>query len=743
MADLNKGKLLPANLSLDTKLALASNSKKIIQPDDTNNDDNSHPYSSIFNLPDTTGLRFHHKTNHAQPPALLPLSIPTNIPTSTLPSAQVCNSPPLSSASSTSSKYEASYFNDVTPLPSPLFPPEGDVFKAFNGRSPPNTTISRAPSLRGSSLRYGVDRSIPYKNIIHNKLNTSKSPPLRSGDDDDSDVLSDTTNLRNTCKRPKDARSVSEYVPVPSTTRTNYRSPERSPVKTPVLIPEDILNVAKQRSSGTLKLDDASSVEEEIEDELKQKAVPRSVSNGSPIAEKMQREQSATANEYKKFKDYNAQKGNFTKSDLKMPDLDEKSPLAPPTIKPEQIVPTLSTMASLEPPLPIDSPATHVGHPQRKDERNHLERFYHRHHPQRENEKETPERVFEAYDDEMHKSTWNEIKPLGTGAFSKVILGCPVDRKLKPEYQGRALDFKVAIKIVDIGNVEKHSRERMEGGLIREIEILKTIQHPSLIKMYAFNMDKRSALMVLPLCEGGDLFELISNHRKKIKVDLIKRIFGDVVRAISFLHENNVVHRDIKLESEFFFFFSLFWVFFFSFTANYLDVLLNVSVPEIFEIEDYAKYPKSLATVTDLGLCRKIDPEHPMLSTRCGSEDYVPPELLMGQEYDGRQTDSWAVGVLLYAMMEGRLPFDPPAHLSNKRGRGRIAHRIARVEWAWINFRDDESEEWKGGKRLVEGCLQRRDVRLLVKDIVQDDWIKAQVTDMEYPWPVEISSIFA
>lgn len=171
--------------------------------------------------------------------------------------------------------------------------------------------------------------------------------------------------------------------------------------------------------------------------------------------------------------------------------------------------------------------------------------------------------------------------------------------------------------------------------------------------------------------------------------------------------------------------------------------MLNVSVPEIFEIKDYSTYPKSLATVTDLGLSRKIDPENPMLSTRCGSEDYVPPELLMGQEYDGRQTDSWAVGVLLYAMMEGRLPFDPPAHLSNKRGRGRIAHRIARVEWSWINFRDDDSPEWKGGKRIVEGCLQRRDVRFLVKDIVNDDWIKSQVETMEFPWPVEISSIFA
>lgn len=67
--------------------------------------------------------------------------------------------------------------------------------------------------------------------------------------------------------------------------------------------------------------------------------------------------------------------------------------------------------------------------------------------------------------------------------------------------------------------------------------------------MYAFNIDSTSALMVLPHCEGGDLFEFVAKHRNKITVGLARRIFGDVARAVAFLHENNVVHRDIKLES--------------------------------------------------------------------------------------------------------------------------------------------------------------------------------------------------
>lgn len=69
--------------------------------------------------------------------------------------------------------------------------------------------------------------------------------------------------------------------------------------------------------------------------------------------------------------------------------------------------------------------------------------------------------------------------------------------------------------------------------------------------MYAFNMDSSSALMVLPHCAGGDLFDFVASQRSQISVGLARRIFGDVARAVKFLHQNNVVHRDIKLESKY------------------------------------------------------------------------------------------------------------------------------------------------------------------------------------------------
>ena len=105
----------------------------------------------------------------------------------------------------------------------------------------------------------------------------------------------------------------------------------------------------------------------------------------------------------------------------------------------------------------------------------------------------------------------------------------------------------------------------------------------------------------------------------------------------------------------------------------------------------------------------------------------------MGQEYDGRQTDAWALGVLLYALMEGRLPFDP---LPGARGdpaklRARTPHRIARCEWAWYKL-GNEDGEWdagkgmglEGGKICVEALLKRVSRRKTLDEVREMEWVK-------------------
>ncbi|KAK7202596.1 kinase-like domain-containing protein [Myxozyma melibiosi] len=364
--------------------------------------------------------------------------------------------------------------------------------------------------------------------------------------------------------------------------------------------------------------------------------------------------------------------------------------------------------------------------------------------------------VFEAYEHRsLRKLRWKEVRLLGKGSFSRVVLARLIlpstsssddddddndDRKTdrgdkskrKDKKESRLEQFRgkelVAVKIVELAGAGGASRERIESSLKREVDILQDLDHPCLIHLVAFNLDQTRALIVLPFCIGGDLFDLATSPEREtiLQPAVVRRLFAEVVSAVLYLHTHSIVHRDIKLE----------------------NVLLNVPQSSVL---DAISKDRSLTTLTDFGLSRHIDPEKPMLTTRCGSEDYAPPELIMGQPYDGRQTDAWALGVLLYALIEGRFPFDgPPAQVSpvtpgsrKSSARNRVKHRIARVEWSWIKLRRKTSEEttleaaaddkpaeeepeeiWKSAMQIVEKCLQRRESRSAVSDIASTEWVK-------------------
>jgi protein-serine/threonine kinase len=168
---------------------------------------------------------------------------------------------------------------------------------------------------------------------------------------------------------------------------------------------------------------------------------------------------------------------------------------------------------------------------------------------------------------------------------------------------------------------------------------------------------------------------------------------------------------------------------------TFSDVLLNIPVEVLSDVHNWQTLDRAVITLTDLGLSRSIPlpPESPMLETRCGSEDYAAPEILMGQPYDGRQTDAWALGVLLYSLIEGRLPFDP---LPGARGdpatlRARTPHRIARCEWAWVKY-GDEDGDWdaekgkglEGAMRCVDALLKRNTRRKPLADVREWPWVR-------------------
>ena len=94
----------------------------------------------------------------------------------------------------------------------------------------------------------------------------------------------------------------------------------------------------------------------------------------------------------------------------------------------------------------------------------------------------------------------------------------------------------------------------------------------------------------------------------------------------------------------------------------------------------------------------------------------------MGQPYDGRQTDAWSFGVMLYAIMEGRLPFDPPLNSIKLHRKSRAAHRVARVEYDWYRYKKECASEWLPGKEIVISLLKRKETRMKIEDLRMCSW---------------------
>lgn len=323
---------------------------------------------------------------------------------------------------------------------------------------------------------------------------------------------------------------------------------------------------------------------------------------------------------------------------------------------------------------------------------------------------------------------WRKIRQIGSGNFSNVFLYESLDQndqKLRqvsvkrvkyPEelIQGRSINQQLA----------KDLLSRLESSLTRELAILRSMNHPCIVKLLGINnpvfikskkplrdlMLKGKSLprcdMIMSYCAGGDLLMAATSCNGQLGIPLLQRLFSELVLAVKYLHDNNVIHRDLKLE----------------------NILLKFPLEAIIDMKDSPVYMKhNFIELGDFGLCKKIEPGE-LCTARCGSEDYVCPEILMGVPYDGRLSDTWALGVILYGLLEDRLPFDPPPNASARQRNRATSHRIARYDWKWFRLLNESLP----AKEIVEHTLTRKSERWTINEIIESEFVKPMASVLPF-----------
>ncbi|XP_041827836.1 MAP/microtubule affinity-regulating kinase 3a isoform X3 [Melanotaenia boesemani] len=203
-----------------------------------------------------------------------------------------------------------------------------------------------------------------------------------------------------------------------------------------------------------------------------------------------------------------------------------------------------------------------------------------------------------------HVGNYRLLKTIGKGNFAKVKLARHIPT-------GR----EVAIKIIDKTQLNPNSLQK----LFREVRIMKILNHPNIVKLFEVIETERTLYLVMEYASGGEVFDyLVAHGRMKEKEARAK--FRQIVSAVQYCHQKHIVHRDLKAEN------------------LLLDADMNIKIADFGFSNEFTVGNK--------------------LDTFCGSPPYAAPELFQGKKYDGPEVDVWSLGVILYTLVSGSLPFD-------------------------------------------------------------------------------------
>uniref|UniRef100_A0A6B2L6C9 non-specific serine/threonine protein kinase n=1 Tax=Arcella intermedia TaxID=1963864 RepID=A0A6B2L6C9_9EUKA len=276
-------------------------------------------------------------------------------------------------------------------------------------------------------------------------------------------------------------------------------------------------------------------------------------------------------------------------------------------------------------------------------------------------ETEAPDEIYSYYD--VHEE-------LGRGTFSIV-------KYATKKSTGEA----VAIKII---NKKRFKDDKAFNQMMREVDILKDIQHPNIVCYKEFYSSKDHLYIVLELATGGELFNKIIDEGKLME-DEARNLFFQMLSAVNYLHENNITHRDLKPE----------------------NILLEKN---------------GNVKISDFGLARLTDQEN-VMKTLCGTPQYVAPEIVrMGipgfpnkPEGYGPAVDMWSLGCSLYMLLTAKLPFQSTDCV--------LLYQM--IEQGNYSFPDDLFHDISKEAKDLISCLldSNPETRITAKDALNHPWI--------------------
>lgn len=231
---------------------------------------------------------------------------------------------------------------------------------------------------------------------------------------------------------------------------------------------------------------------------------------------------------------------------------------------------------------------------------------------------------------------------IGRGAFSNIYKGENINTKMP-----------VAVKEMPFDKIKK-----IKENIKREFTLLKTIDHPNIIKLYDvyFDESSKNIYFMIDLYERGDLSTFLNG--KKIKEKYTKNYMRQIKDGLEYLYNKKILHRDLKPQ--------------------------NILVSK-----------ENTLVITDFGFARYFDNDV-MLQTICGSPLYMAPEILLKKKYNN-SSDLWSVGVILYEMLYGSVPFE-------SRNLVDLIHKIKKVD---VTLPLDKRKISKDVQELLLSLLQK------------------------------------